>query len=83
VSVQGRPVHRLIVGSACPCGVSATVPETRLVPHQHWIGAESVPVWAPPSWVGYPLPAGGSDELTLHREQRTCAYRVTARTDHH
>ena len=30
--------------------------------------------------VGYPLPAGGSDELTLHREQRTCANRVTART---
>jgi hypothetical protein len=48
--------------------VSATVSEARLVPHQHSIGAESVPVWAPPWWLGYPLPVGGSDELTLHRE---------------
>src|SRR5258705_2992696 len=80
MSVQGRPVHRLIAGSAGPCGVPAPVPEARLVPHQHSIGAESVPVWAPPWWLGYPLPVGGSDELTLHREQLTCANRVTART---
>ena len=63
--------HRLIAGSAGPCGVPAPVPEARLVPHQHSIGAESVPVWAPPWWLGYSLPVGGSDELTPHREQLT------------
>ena len=60
--------HRLIAGSAGPCGVRHCA-WGMLVAHQHSMGAESVPVWAPPWWLGYSLPVGGSDGLTLHREQ--------------
>ena len=44
VGVERRPVHSLVAVSACPGGVSAAVPETRLMAYEHFAEAEGVPV---------------------------------------
>jgi hypothetical protein len=66
VGVEGRPVHRFIAGAAGPCGVPAAMPEAGLMAYQHSVRAERVHVGAAGGWLGYPLPFGRSDELTLH-----------------
>ena len=66
MGVEGRPVDRLVACAAGPCGVPAAVAQARLVAHQHLVWAEYVTVGAVGGWLGYPLPVGRSDELTLH-----------------
>ena len=57
MSVEGRPVHRLIACAACPCSVPAAVAETGLMPDEDLAGAKRVAVGAAGRWVGDPLPA--------------------------
>jgi hypothetical protein len=49
----------------------ADVTEAGLVTHQHRARAECVPVGAAGGRLGYPLPFGRSDELTLHHSVRS------------
>jgi hypothetical protein len=51
VSVERRPVHRLVASAARPGDVAAAVSEASLVTHQHRAGAEAVAV-------GYLCPVG-------------------------
>ena len=59
MSVQRRPVHRLIATAARPGRVAAAVPEARLMPHEDLAGAERVAVGASRRRVGDPLPGRG------------------------
>ena len=67
VRVERRPVHRLVACAAGPGGVSAAVAEAGLVPDQHLVGSEDVPVGASARRVGDPLPTGGLYQLAQHR----------------
>jgi hypothetical protein len=66
VPLWAAPVYRLIACAARPCGVSTTMSEAGLVPYEDLSGAEGVTVGAAGRWLGYPLPVGRSDELTLN-----------------
>ena len=59
--------------AARPGCVPAAVPETSLMSYQHLVRAKGVAVRAAGGWLGYPLPFGRSDQLTLHLEQPICA----------
>jgi hypothetical protein len=60
VSVERRPVHHGIAGSAMPAGVSAAaVSKADDMSDEDLIRAESVPVRASGRWVGDPLPVRG------------------------
>ena len=59
VSVERRPVHRLIACAARPGGVSAAVAKASLMPDKHFAGAEGVAVGASARWVGDPQPGRG------------------------
>jgi hypothetical protein len=65
MTVQGRAEHSLIARAACPRGVPAAVPETRLMADEHLVGAEPVADGAADRRLGDPLPVGGLDELPL------------------
>ena len=64
-----RAVHRLIACPACPCGVAGAVAEAGLMAYEDLVGAEGVAAWATHGWLGNPLPARCSDQLTLHLVQ--------------
>ena len=65
--VEWRPVHHGIAGSAVPAGVSAAaVTKAGDVSDEDLIRAKGVAVRAAGRWLGYPLPFGRSDQLTLH-----------------
>jgi hypothetical protein len=49
--------------------VAATVAEAGLMTYQHLPGAQLVAIETAGGWLGYPLPVGGSDELTLNAQQ--------------
>jgi hypothetical protein len=67
MSVEGRPVHRLVAFPACPGGVPAAVPEAGDMPDEDLAGAERVAVRASRRWVGDPLPGRGLHQLAQHR----------------
>ena len=54
VNVERRSVHRLVAYPAWPCGVTAAVTQAGLMPDQHLVGAEGVPVRASRGRVGDP-----------------------------
>jgi hypothetical protein len=73
VRVEWRTVHYGIAGSAVPAGVSAAVTKAGDVSDEDLIRVKGVAVRAAGRWLGYPLPFGRSDQLTLHLQQPICA----------
>ena len=69
--VHRRPVHRLVACAARPSGVAATVTKARLMPHQHLVGTECVPVLAAGRWMRNPLAGGCLHQFTQHNSERT------------
>ena len=66
MSVERRPVHHGVAGSAVPGGVSAAaVTETSHVADEDLVGAEGVPVGASAGCFSHPL-AAAPNEIALH-----------------
>ena len=66
MGVERWPVHRLIACAAGPCGVSAAVAETGLMPYEDLVGSECVSVRAMRGRVGDPVPGRRLHELAQH-----------------
>ena len=58
MSVQRRPVHRLVAHVASPCGVPAAAPRQDLVTDEDPVRAEGVPIEAAPRRMGHPRSGG-------------------------
>ena len=86
MTVERRPLHRLIAYPAGQCGVAAAVTAASGVPHEHFAGADGVVRWGIASRVGDPLPDRGLYQILQAHAQEyvgyACDFRIPREARH-